>query len=106
MKTSFDKDNVVRLMLIVAFIVSILTTMLYFWPAAGAIADMVRDKELNPLAGFIGFSLFGGIVPVGSFFVTLFVLAIGATKLEEHIFARNIKFKQAAEFIIEARGNK
>lgn len=106
MKTEFDEDNSAWLAIIIATGVVILTSWFYFWPAAGAIGDMVRDKELNPIVGFVGFILMGGISPIGAFFASIYVFAVGSTKLEECVFAKNRKFKQAAEFIIEARGNK
>lgn len=106
MKTEFDTDNAAKLAIAIGLIVSIFTTYYFFWPGAGAIGDMVRDKELNPIAGFFGFILLGIFAPVGSFFAVIFVFAVGGTKVEEIVFARNRKFKEIAEFIIEARGNK
>lgn len=106
MKTEFDVDNAAKLAIAVSLVISIFATFFFFWPGAAAIGDMVRDKEMNPIVGFFGFILLGIVSPVGSFFAGVYVFAVIHTRIEEIVFSRNRKFKEIAEFIIEARGNK
>lgn len=106
MKTEFDEDSSAKLAIVICFALSIFLTVLYFWPAAAMVGDMVRDKELNAILGFFAFISAGGIIPIGSFFAGIYIFAVIHTKIEDIVFSRNRKLKQAAEFIIEARGNK
>lgn len=103
MKTSWNDGIIAKFIACISLSISILTAILYFWPIAGEIADMVRDKELFPAIGFIVFALLGIIAPIGVFFFTLFIFAVGVTKIENCVFARNRKFEQIAKFIIEVR---
>lgn len=104
MKTGWNEDNVANISIAIGIITSIIATIFFFFPGAGALGDMVRDKELNPFLGFIGFILVGFGGPIASFFASMFAFIVGAAQSEKILFARNRKLKQATEFIIQARG--